>query len=99
VESFDAIPVKERSRIKENKQRRASYDDHPKINIVPGLFYPACVRHLAERIGDGTNGERNYGAADVDDVRFLRQDHPGRSHASAPKIVGRSKSPEPKQAE
>src|SRR5207244_312383 len=38
-------------------------------------------------------------AAKMDDVRFLRQDHAGDAHASAPKVIRRPKLPETEQSE
>ena len=99
IEALNSAPVKKRSGIEENDYGDADSGDHRKINICPGLSGQLRVGNAIKRAGDHHHGNCERRAGKMDDVRFLRKDHAGHTHAGAPKVIRRSKLPEAEQAE
>ena len=99
IQTLDSAPVKKRSRIEENDYSDADSGDHRKIKIGPVLPGRFRVGKTVKRAGDHQDGNCQRRAGKMDDVRFLRQDHAGYTHAGAPKIIRSPKLPEAEQSE
>src|SRR3982074_624439 len=97
--SFHAAPVKESSGVKENEQTDSDAADQGKIDNVPILFRSVRIRKRIKLVRHVTNDGGDRGAADVNAVCLLRQDHAGQSQARPPEIVARAEAPEPEQSE
>src|SRR6202140_5322489 len=99
VQTFDPAPVKERSRIKKDHDSTAGRENNCKIDRVPGLPGGPRIRKRTESVSDQQYRHRDQRAAEMDDIRFLCQDHASQSHACAPEIIRRSKLPQTEHPE
>ena len=91
--------MKEGPRIEEDDHGDARSNDHRKIEIVPSLPGRSSIGKPIESVGDHQDRNCKHRTAEMDDVRFFREDHAGHSHPSAPKVIYRSELPETEQSQ
>ena len=85
--------------IKEDNDGGAGGDDGGEIEPVPALWGAPRIRGGGEPVRNGTNAGCHHHAADMNDVRFLGQDHAGQAQAGAPEVARGPEAPEAEQTE
>ena len=99
IEATEARPVKESSGIEKTIKKSSSGEHDAQINISPGLGCAFRVGQRRDQVRNPKNCQGQGGTAEMNNVRFLRQDHTGQSHPEAPEIVVCSQFPETEEAE
>src|SRR5436190_3925698 len=99
IQAGYAGPVHEGAGIKKDDDSQAGPRDNDKVEISPALLHEFRIGRGRDPMRHPGNEASDEGAADMDDVGLLRQNHAGETHAGAPQVVNGSPLPQTQQTQ